>query len=81
MIPVNPNKVPKIDEKELEKYPSGYRYLAYLQEKTMGVKVLLDLPGHRRESGLDGGNKVCGEKHDLLYWQCKKWVEGEDFEI
>lgn len=47
----------------------------------MGVKVLLDLPGHRREKGVLGGSKICGEKHDLLYWQCKMWVEGEDVEI
>ena len=47
----------------------------------MGVKVLLDMPGHRRENGVPDGSKKCGEKHDLLYWQCKKWVEGEDLEI
>ena len=81
LIPVNPNKVPALDEEALKQYPSGYRYLAYCQEKTMGVKVLLNLPSHRRENGLEGGNTVGGEKHDILYWQCKRWVEGEDFDI
>nr|KAK5442243.1 hypothetical protein LTR18_006096 [Exophiala xenobiotica] len=81
LIPVNPNKVPKLDEQELQRYPVGYRYLAYCQEKTMGVKVLLDMPGHRRENGVPGGSKACGDKHDLLYWQCKRWMEGEVFEI
>ncbi|KAK4937617.1 hypothetical protein LTR10_021763 [Elasticomyces elasticus] len=81
LIPVNPTKVPKIDEAQLQKYPSGYRYLAYCQEKTMAVKVLLDMPGHRRENGAPGGSKACGEKHDLLYWQCKKWVEDGDVDI
>ena len=81
LIPVNPNKVPPLDENEIAKFPSGYRYLAYSQEKTMGVKVLLDMPGHQRENGVSGGSKACGEKHDLLYWQCKRWVEGEDFEM
>ena len=81
LIPVNPNKVLGLSDKELARYPSGYRYLAYCQEKTMGVKVLLDMPGHRRENGVPGGSKACGEKHDVLYWQCKRWVEGEDFEV
>lgn len=81
LIPVNPNKVPKLDEAELSKFPSGYRYLAYCQERTMGVKVLLDMPGHRRENGVPGGSPACGAKHDLLYMQCKQWVEGEDVDI
>ena len=78
---MNPNKVPVLDEAKLKEYPNGYRYLAYCQEKTMGVKVLLDLPGHRRDKGVAGGSETNGEKHDVLYWQCKKWVEGEDVEI
>src|SRR6266536_1825410 len=69
LIPVNPNHVPVLDEKELERFPVGYRYLAYCQEATMGVKVSVDMPGHRRE----GGNK-----HDELYWLSKDWVEGKD---
>jgi hypothetical protein len=81
LIPVDPTRVPQIDHAKVQKYPSGYRYLAYCQEKTMGVKVLLDMPGHRRENGVDGGSRACGEKHDLLYWQCKKWVEGQDIDI
>ncbi|KIW30158.1 uncharacterized protein PV07_05924 [Cladophialophora immunda] len=81
LIPVNPAKVPILDEQRLKDYPSGYRYLAYLQEVTMGVTVLRDMPGHRRESGVEGGSKDCGDKHDLLYWQCKAWVEGKDMEI
>ncbi|OJJ35786.1 hypothetical protein ASPWEDRAFT_110739 [Aspergillus wentii DTO 134E9] len=76
LIPVTAGKVPVVDEKKLEQYPSGYRHLAYLQEETMGVKVLLDLPGHRRE-----GDNVNGKKHDLLYWQAKDWVEGRDLEL
>ncbi len=78
---MNPAKVPTLDEKVLAEFPSGYRYLAYCQEKTMGVKVLRDMPGHRRESAMEGGSKVCGEKHDQLYWQCKSWVEGGDVQI
>ncbi|KAK4501179.1 hypothetical protein PRZ48_006985 [Zasmidium cellare] len=76
LIPVTPDRVPKLDYQKLMEYPAGYRHLAYLQELTMGVKVMRDMPGHRRENGVEGGSKVCGEKHDQLYWQCKTWVEG-----
>ena len=81
MIPVNPNKVPKLDEAKLATYPSGYRYLAYCQEATMSVKVLLDMPGHRRENGAPGGSGACGKKHDSLYMQCKAWLEGKSLDI
>lgn len=76
LIPVNPRKVPELDEERLKKYPTGYRYLAYCQEETMGVQVLLDLPGHKRE-----GDNVNGKKHDLLYMQAKDWLEGRDLDI
>ncbi|KAH8799977.1 hypothetical protein F5882DRAFT_394244 [Hyaloscypha sp. PMI_1271] len=76
LIAVNPAKVPILDEERLKGYPTGYRYLAYCQEETMGVVVMRDMPGHRRE----GGN-VNEEKHDELYWLCKRWVEGEEVEI
>jgi hypothetical protein len=36
-----------------------------------GVKVMMDLPGHRREN--DNRN---GKAHDALYMKCKLWVEG-----
>jgi len=76
LIPVDPRKVPKLDDEKLKELPSGYRYLAYCQEATMGVTVMKDMPGHRRES-----DSACGKKHDALYWQCKKWLEGEDVDI
>lgn len=44
----------------------------------MGVKVLLDMPGHRRENGVAGGSTACSRKHDELYWRCKEWLDGED---
>ena len=81
LIPVNPARVPNLDEAKLSQFPSGYRYLAYCQEETMGVSVLRDLPGHRRELGTPGGSRIAGEKHDLLYWQAKDWLDGKDFEI
>lgn len=72
MRPVNPNKIPKFDEAKLATYPPGYRYISYCQEATMeGIKVMMDLPGHRREN--DSPN---GKAHDALYMKCKLWVEG-----
>ena len=76
LIPVNPTEIPLLDKAKLRKYPTGYRYLAYCQEQTMGVKVLLDLPGHRREP-----DTINGKKHDDLYWQAKDWVEGKHVDI
>ncbi|CAI6039166.1 unnamed protein product [Clonostachys chloroleuca] len=76
LIPVNPANVPTLDEEKLASFPPGYRYLAYCQEATMGVKVLLDMPGHRRNVGT-----INGEKHDELYMQCKSWVENKPVEI
>lgn len=81
LIPVDPRKVPDLDDNLLATFPSGYRYLGYCQEKTMGVTVLKDLPGHRRESGIQGGSMVAGKKHDLLYWQAKTWLEGGEIDF
>ncbi|KAF2148485.1 hypothetical protein K461DRAFT_329991 [Myriangium duriaei CBS 260.36] len=77
LIPVDPNRVPVVDASKAREYPIGYRYLAYCQEKTMGVKVLRDLPGHRRESG----TTLNGEKHDVLYKQIKAWMDGENIQV
>jgi hypothetical protein len=77
LIPVDPNRVPKIDAEAAKEYPIGYRYLAYCQERTMGVKVIRDLPGHCRESG----TTVNGEKHDILYKQIWAWMDGQKIEV
>lgn len=68
--------MPYLDIAKLDTYPPGYRYLAYCQEATMGVKVKLDLPGHRRE-----GESITGQEHDKLYIQAKQWVEGKDVHV
>jgi hypothetical protein len=75
LIPVDPRRVPRLDDDKLRGYPTGYRYLAYCQEATMGVKVKVDMPGHNREKNNNG------EMHDLLYWQAKAWVEGEQVDF
>lgn len=76
MIPVNPAKVPKIDEAKLATYPEGYKFLAYCQEDTMAVSVIKDMPGHNRHKGTPSG-----KKHDLLYMQAKAWLDGEALDI
>lgn len=70
ILPVNPARISKVDEDRARIYPPGYRYLAYFQEETMEVKVLMDMPGLRRHIGTDNL-----EKHDMLYWQAKSWIE------
>ena len=47
----------------------------------MGVTVLLDMPGHRRENGALGGSSACGRKHDELRWRCKQRLDGEDISM
>jgi hypothetical protein len=42
----------------------------------MGVKVITDLPGHRRED-----SSVNGKAHDALYMKCKTWVEGGNIDF
>lgn len=76
IIPVNPNKVPKIDEAKLNSYPEGYKCLSYCQELTMGISVLKDMPGHRRHVGT-----ANGEKHDLMYRLAKDWLDGKKIEV
>ncbi|KAI5797723.1 putative pathogenesis associated protein Pep2 [Geopyxis carbonaria] len=76
LIPVDPRKVPALDDEKLAGFPKGYRYLAYCQELTMGAKVKLDMPGHRNE-----GDSVTGKEHDKLYWQAKEWLEGKEVDI
>lgn len=75
LIPANPRRIPEIDEEKLKKYPRGYRYLAYCWEVGMGVEFPLDLPGHNSDKG------ATKEKHDLLYWQAKEWLDGNDVDF
>lgn len=75
LIPTNPNKAPKLDEERLALMPRGYRFLSYCQETVLGIQVMKDMPGHR----IDADN-VNGQKHDLLYQQCKQWLYGENVE-
>ncbi|OOF99855.1 hypothetical protein ASPCADRAFT_402521 [Aspergillus carbonarius ITEM 5010] len=64
LVPVNPGCVLKVPEEAVERFPAGYRYLAWAEEK-VGVKPRLDLDAH-------------GPQKDALYAKCRGWLEGED---
>lgn len=70
LIPVDPRKLPEIDDAKLDVFPSGYKYLAYCQEACMpGCIVKRDMPGIR------------GKEHDELLRQVKEWLEGKNVDI
>lgn len=60
-IPVNPAKTFHIPEDEVDKFPSGYRYLAWAEIR-IGHPPKLNLNSH-------------GPKRDILYRKCKDWLE------
>ena len=73
LIPVDARKGPHLDDDKLKGYPIGYRFLAFCQEATMpGIKVKLDMPGHRRHEG---------KGHDELLWQIKRWLDGQSLDM
>lgn len=77
LLPVDPRKIPQLDDERLATYPAGYRNLAYCQETTMGVKVANDMPGHMRYMAPGAVGRMTRESHDMLYWKIKKWLDGE----
>lgn len=58
----------KLDRETLEKFPEGYRHLAYLQTK-LGYQVLNGLPGLR------------GPEVELVYAEGAKWLAGADIHV
>ena len=64
MDPVVPGSVLKLDPDTLERFPVGYRHLAYLQSQ-IGYEV--------KEKGMPGLN---GPEVELLYRQGREWLEG-----
>jgi hypothetical protein len=61
--PVDPSATLKIDQELLNRFPEGYRHLAYLQTKA-GFNVKLGLPG------------VKGPAVEKLYAEGKAWLAG-----
>jgi len=62
--PVDPAAVLKLDQSLLEKFPIGYRHLAYLQTR-IGYKVKEDMPG------------LDGPEVDALYAFGDEWLRGK----
>ena len=65
--PVDPAATLRLDPALLERFPAGYRHLAYLQTK-IGYTVKEDLPGIR------------GPEVDALYARGAAWLKGEPLE-
>ncbi|KAK4047172.1 hypothetical protein OIO90_006281 [Microbotryomycetes sp. JL221] len=63
MTPVDPRKIPVIDDDKLAGFPEGYRHLAYGQ--SAAYKIKLDLPQSR------------GNEHDQFYQSFIQWLDGE----
>jgi hypothetical protein len=63
--PVDPAAALKLDPELLQRFPEGYRHLAYLQAKN-GFEVKDGLPGLR------------GPAVERLYAEGKAWLEGSD---
>jgi hypothetical protein len=54
----------RLDAALLERFPEGYRHLAYLQSKN-GQTVKMDMPG------------LIGPELDALYRRGERWLRGE----
>ncbi|MBB3410137.1 hypothetical protein FHT87_004069 [Rhizobium sp. BK316] len=61
--PVSPAEVPEIDQDVLQRFPAGYRHLAYTQEQ-IGYRVKRDMPC------------LKGREVEALYERGKRWLEG-----
>jgi hypothetical protein len=61
--PVDPSITFALDRKWLERYPEGYRHLAYLQTG-IGYEVKPDMPG------------LKGQEVEALYARGKRWLAG-----
>jgi hypothetical protein len=62
--PVDPTQMPNLDAALLERFPAGYRHLAY-QQTRQGYTVKTDMPG------------AIGPELDALYAKGAAWLNGE----
>ena len=67
MDPVDPAKRLSLDSEILNRFPEGYRHLAYLQHN-LGFKVKTDMPG------------LKGPAVEALYARGKRWLAGGPIE-
>jgi len=64
MDPVDASKALQLDAQLMERFPEGYRHLAYLQTN-IGYEVKRDMPG------------LKGTEVEALYARGRKWLSGE----
>ncbi len=64
MDPVDPSKTVTLDAKLLDRFPSGYRHLAYLQSN-LGFNVKTNMPG------------LSGPDAEALYRHGERWLAGK----
>lgn len=62
--PVDPAQKIELDRTVLDRYPAGYRHLAYLQH-CLGFKIKPDMPG------------LVGAEVQALYARGRRWLKGE----
>ena len=68
MDPVDPATPLKLDAKLLQRFPEGYRHLAYLQTE-IGYQVKPDMPG------------LKGAEVEALYARGRAWLEGKPLQV
>lgn len=60
--PIDPGAVLRLDREKLQRFPEGYRHLAYLQDG-IGYKVKMDMP------------MLVGREVDELYAEGRRWLK------
>jgi SnoaL-like domain len=68
MDPVDPTASLKLDDKLLQRFPEGYRHLAYLQTE-IGYTVKPDMPGLKEP------------QVEALYARGRAWLEGKPLQL
>jgi hypothetical protein len=61
--PIDPSARLSLDRSLLDRFPEGYRHLAYLQTR-IGYDVKRDMPG------------LTGDAVEVLYARGRRWLDG-----
>ncbi|KAK4196419.1 hypothetical protein QBC40DRAFT_9283 [Triangularia verruculosa] len=68
VVPVDGFTAPRFSKAELERIPTGYKYLGAAQAR-LGYEIDLDLP------------TASGELWDRMYGEMEKWLDGEKVDL
>ncbi|KAK4139881.1 uncharacterized protein C8A04DRAFT_15450 [Dichotomopilus funicola] len=68
VVPVDGISAPKFSKEELEKIPTGYKWLGAAQAR-LGYEIDLDLP------------TAGGELFTRMYGEMEKWLDGKDVDL